>query len=123
MSKEKTILQSNSQPIAVDQVVQTGIYSGPIPPPQVLAGFKELMPDLPERIVKMAEIETEADVRRIDRESSSIGRGQVFSFILGMTGFGLAAVFALKGMETGAIAAAIGGIAPIIVAAIGNLRK
>ncbi|MDR1576346.1 MAG: hypothetical protein LBS37_10115 [Treponema sp.] len=81
------------------------------------------MPDLPERIVKMAEIETEADVRRIDRESSSIGRGQVFSFVLGMAGFGLAAVFALKGMETGAIAAAIGGVAPIIVAAIGNLRK
>jgi uncharacterized membrane protein len=123
MSKENTILQSGSQPTTVEQVVQTGIYSGPIPPPQVLAGFRELMPDLPERIVKMAEIETEADVRRIDRESSSIGRGQVFSFVLGMAGFGLAAVFALKGMETGAIAAALGGVAPIIVAAIGNLRK
>jgi hypothetical protein len=81
------------------------------------------MPDLPDRIVKMAEKGVDADVTRIDRESASLGRGQVFSFLLGLAGFGIAAVFAFNGMEAGAIAAAIGGVAPIIVAAIGNLHK
>lgn len=73
--------------------------------------------------MRMAEAHSAADVHQKYKESSNTTRGQIFSFILGLTGFGLSALFALKGLETGAVAAALGGIALIIVAAIGNLRK
>jgi hypothetical protein len=52
-----------------------------------------------------------------------VSLGQVFSFVLGITGFGAAVFLALKGLEGGAVAAAVGGVAPIIIAALGNLRK
>jgi uncharacterized membrane protein len=99
------------------------IFSGPIPPPDTLKGYREIDPGYPERLMKMAEAHSAADVYQKYKESFTVTLGQVFSFALGLTGFGLSALFALNGLEAGAIAAAIGGIAPIIVAAMGNLRK
>ena len=99
------------------------IFSGPLPPPDTLKKYGEISPDYPERLMKMAENYACADVHQKHKESFNITLGQVLSFILGLSGFGLSALLALMGLETGAIAAAIGGIAPIIVAAVGNLRK
>ena len=99
------------------------IFSGPLPPPDTLKGYREISPDYPERLMKMAEAYAAADVHKKYKEPFNISVGQIFSFILGLSGFGLSALLALKGLETGAVAAALGGIAPIIVAAIGNLRK
>ncbi len=43
----------------VQQIVKivryTEMYSGPIPPPNFLKGYQEVIPDAPERILKMAE--------------------------------------------------------------------
>ena len=99
------------------------IFSGPLPPPDTLKGYSEISADYPERLMKMAEAHAAADVHKKYKEPFNITLGQIFSFALGISGFGLSALLALKGLEAGAIAAAIGGIAPIIVAAIGNLRK
>jgi len=99
------------------------IFSGPLPPPVALKGYREISPDYPERLMKMAESHVAADVHKKYKEPFNITLGQVFSFILGLSGFGLSALLALRGLEAGAIAAALGGIAPIIFAAIGNLRK
>jgi uncharacterized membrane protein len=98
-------------------------FLGPLPPPSDLKLYGEISPDYPERLMKMAEAHSAADVHLKYKESASIGHGQIFSFVLGLTGFCISAIFALKGMEGGAIAAAIGGVAPIIVAALGNLQK
>jgi uncharacterized membrane protein len=102
---------------------QQELFSGPLPPPESLKGYSEINADYPERIMRMAEAHSAADVHQKYKESFNITLGQVFSFALGCIGFGLSALFVLKGLEAGAIAAAIGGVAPIIVAAIGNLRK
>jgi uncharacterized membrane protein len=105
-------------------------FSGPLPPPAELKGYMDIDPGYPDRLMKLAESHSEATIllKREEaylkhQEAASMGRGQVFSFALGLTGFGISALFAFKGLEAGAIAAAIGGVAPIIVAAIGNLRK
>jgi len=50
-------------------------------------------------------------------------RVNLISVALGITGFGAAVFLALKGLEGGAVAAAVGGVAPIIIAALGNLWK
>jgi len=105
------------QPSLSLQSIQTReIYQGPIPHPEILKKFGEVHPSYPERILKMAEDTNAAAIK-------TGVRGQVFSFILGLSGFGVAALLAFNGLEGGAIAAAIGGVAPIIVAALGNLRK
>jgi hypothetical protein len=49
--------------------------------------------------------------------------GQVFSFVISCIGFGVAIVFGLKGIEIGAVTATIGGIAPIVIAALTNLKS
>ena len=109
--------------VQLQALVGQEIFSGPLPPPDTLKGYREISPDYPERLMKMAEAHAAADVHRKYKEPFNITLGQVFSFVLGLSGFGLSALLALKGLEMGAIAAALGGIAPIIVAAIGNLRK
>jgi uncharacterized membrane protein len=105
-------------------VVQTSeLYQGPIPHPDILKKFGTIDPSYPERIMKMTEDNNRSEIRIRERDSMLGLFGQVFSFALGLAGFGISALFAFRGLETGAIAAAIGGVAPIIVAAIGNLRK
>jgi len=119
--KPPSLPQENK--IQLQALLGQEIFSGPLPPPDVLKGYREISPDYPERLMKMAEAHAAADVHRKYKEPFNITLGQVFSFVLGLSGFGLSALLALKGLEAGAVAAALGGIAPIIVAAIGNLRK
>lgn len=68
-------------------------FSGPIPHPSILAGYKELIPDAPERILRMAEqevmhkIESENEIIKQNgiRDKGVITlntRSQLFAFIL-----------------------------------------
>jgi len=102
---------------------QQEIFSGPLPPPDTLKGYSEVNPNYPERLMKMAEAHAAADVHQKYKEPFNVTLGQIFSFLLGLSGFGLSAFLAIRGLGAGAIAVAIGGVAPIVVAAIGNLRK
>jgi uncharacterized membrane protein len=102
------------------------VYSGPIPHPDFLKKFGDIDPSFPERIMKMAEDNNKADITMRNRFSLSglISPllGQIFSFLISGIGFGAAILFGLRGIETGAIAATIGGIAPIIIAALANMK-
>jgi uncharacterized membrane protein len=103
--------------------LQGEIFNGPLPPPSVLKGYAELNPDYPERIFRMTEAYAAANVKKKYKEASAITNSQIFSFALGIAGFGAAVLLGLKGIEGGAIAATIGGIAPIVIAALSNLKK
>jgi uncharacterized membrane protein len=98
-------------------------YNGPIPPASELQQLKSVDPAFPERVMRIAEAHAAAEVRRKDRFSLYPIFGQIASFLMGCMGFGIGAFFAFKGIEAGAIAAIIGGIAPIIIAALSNLKK
>ena len=111
-------------------LVQVGVqelYAGPIPHPETLRQFGEVDPSFPERLMKMTEENNRADVTEKDRMSLvSLAVpviGQIGSFLISAMGFGTAIFFGLKGIEGGAIAAALGGIAPIVIAALANLKK
>jgi hypothetical protein len=73
--------------------------------------------------MRIAEAHAASEVRRKDRISLSPIIGQAASFLLGCMGFGIGALFALKGIETGAVTAIISGIVPIIISALSNLKK
>lgn len=99
------------------------VFLGPLPPPEMLRQYAEINAEYPERIFRMVESHVAADVITKNRESAAIMRGQLFTFGLGCIGFGVSALLAVKGLEAGAIAAAIGGISPIIISALTNLKK
>jgi uncharacterized membrane protein len=103
------------------------LYSGPIPPPDLLKKFGDIDPSFPERLMRMTEDNNKADVVMRNRFSLT-GLvvpilGQIFSFLISCIGFSVAVLFGLKGIEIGAITAAIGGIAPVVVAALANLKS
>lgn len=90
--KDKKIIQA---------VMMESRFSGPIPPPELLSGYKSILPDAPERILHMAE-EEQAHRHRLEtclitRNFKQTSVGQilgfsisimfgVFSLILGLHG-------------------------------------
>ena len=79
-------------------------FSGPIPPPEVLKGYNEILEDGAERIFLMTENQSkhrmELESHAIREELRQSGRGQVFGFILGIIGLALTTALALLGHET-----------------------
>jgi uncharacterized membrane protein len=116
-------MENKEENLVLQTLHTSELYQGPIPHPDILKKFGTVDPSYPERIMKMTEDNNKIEIRMRERDSIMSFTGQIFSFALGLAGFGLSVVFVLKGLEAGAIAAAIGGVAPIIVAALGNLRK
>jgi uncharacterized membrane protein len=121
--QEKSLVPPQSSVELQALLSRQEFFSGPLPPPEALKAYREIDPGYPERLMKMAEAHAAADVYKKYKEPFNVTLGQILSFSLGLTGFGISALFAFKGLESGAIAAAIGGVAPIIIAALGNLRK
>jgi uncharacterized membrane protein len=111
----------------MQEVETQEMYAGPIPHPDTLKKFGNIDSSFPERIMRMTEDNNKADI--IIRNRFSLAGlvvplvGQIFSFLISCIGFGVAIVFGLKGIEMGAIAATIGGIAPIVIAALTNLKS
>jgi uncharacterized membrane protein len=102
---------------------QQELFCGPLPSPEHLQGYKNIDDGYAERIFKMAEDHNAADVAMKRSQAKTPVLGQVFSFLISIAGFGTSVFFGIKGTEAGVIAAIIGGIAPIIIAALSNLKR
>lgn len=70
-------------------VAEQELFLGPLPHPKHLAAYKEISPDIPERIVRMAEDQSE---HRRKLESAIVEsnlklevRGQMFGFVIAMS--------------------------------------
>lgn len=92
-------------------VVQQEHWQGPLPPPAILEGYKDLAPDAPERIFIMAEQEG-ANARHIQRVAvwgTFIGQvlGQACAFILAAGALWLAYKLAMAGHD--GVAVVVGG--------------
>lgn len=99
-------------------VHQAEFFHGPIPPPAVLKEYAEIDPSLPDRILKMAELEqqTKADISRskaefnhkaLQAESGRISSGQRYGTIIALAAFASATICAIVGATSAAIV--IGG--------------
>lgn len=73
----------------VVRIAEQELFSGPLPHPKHLAAYKEISPEIPERIMRMAE--NQSDHRR-QLESAIVAsnlklevRGQVFGFVIAMS--------------------------------------
>ena len=84
-------------------VAKSEFYAGPIPDPETLARYEEILPGAAERILKMAEYQS-AHRRKIEDEviKSSIEnskRGQIFGVIIALTAIILGFVLILLDKE------------------------
>jgi len=91
-------------------VFEASMWQGPLPPPQQLERFNEIVPGAADRLIRMAEkqqdhrIETEKLV--IKSQLTQSGRGQIFGLVIGLSGMALAAF--LGYLDMAGPAAAVG---------------
>jgi uncharacterized membrane protein len=85
-------ITQNNPTLSTPKVQFAARFSGPIPPPETLQKYDQVLPGLAERIMKQAESQT---AHRIDIEKKVIQSdvinsrlGLIFGFILGLIGIG-----------------------------------
>lgn len=106
-------------------------FSGPIPPPESLAGYEKTLPGSADRILKMAEKQSEhrqaMEKREIEVEARDSLMGIILAFILGVGSLVVAfTIIIILPQSAGALAAAIFGAAgfgSIITAFLKSTRK
>lgn len=111
-----------------DVTIQATQYSGPVPPPDVLRGFEQIVPGSAERILTMAE-ENGKHQREMERMTLSaayttIRLGQFFGLFIGLAALATCAYALYLGYEDTAIA--IGGstiVGLVAIFVIGRFKK
>ena len=98
-------------------------FSGPLPPPSDLARYKEILPDAPDRILKMAEREQEHAFLLERRFLGYKSRGQVFAFFIVIASFLLNAYLATIGYPWRGLIISGFALAGIVGAFIYGRRK
>lgn len=104
-------------------------FSGPIPPPQLLADYDRTCPGSADRLIHVAEQEAEhrrsieqavvrAEIERVERESEEAKRGQYCALIITLAGLAAGAYTALQGHEVAGSILGVGGIGGIVTAFI-----
>lgn len=74
------------------RIQRTELYAGPLPPPDTLAKFEQILPGAADRILKQAEAQTqhriEIEKKVIDSDIRKSFLGLIFGFIIGLGGIG-----------------------------------
>lgn len=98
--------KANSAPADQAVSVRHEFSSGPLPAPEVLRGYEDLLPGAAERIIRMAEQEQKDshDIRMIAvRETAAdTKRGQYFGIVVALAALGTAAFLGYHGHSTAA---------------------
>lgn len=93
-------------------------FTGPIPPPSIIEGYERVLPGSADRIIAMAEKQSEhrqkMENKMISAESRDSLLGVIFAFLLGMGCIIAAVIMVYKAPENGgAIAGALLGVTGI----------
>lgn len=101
----------------VTQVIQSE-FSGPLPPPNIIKGYEDILPGAADRILSMAENQAkhrqEIEKKMVDSEARDGFLGICFAFILGISCIFAGVIIAfLVPQSSGAIAGSIFGVAGI----------
>jgi len=108
----------SASPRIVAATTQTQVFSGPLPQPEDLAKYDQVLPGAAERILKMAEEQSahrrSLESKVIESDVRNSRRGSWFGFIIGMTGILVGALLIYLGLPvTGSI---LGGTAIVALA-------
>ena len=83
-------------------VVQSS-FEGPLPPPEILRRFDEVVPGAAERIIRMAEEQfahrTALEKKVIESDISRSKWGQILGFMIAVIGLGVSALVTIYGNQ------------------------
>lgn len=103
--------------------VQISSHEGPLPPPDTLRAFDDIVPGAAERIIAMAERQS---AHRISMESQALGarigegkRGQVCAFLISLLGLGGFIYLAATGHHWSGLAALVVSAGTVTAAFLG----
>jgi uncharacterized membrane protein len=84
------VMGTGPHPVVVSETVKTTTVSGPLPAPEVIAGYEKVLAGAADRIIKMAEKEQDHRHRFQDRTQTHLAIltivGQVFAFLIAIFG-------------------------------------
>lgn len=119
VSKESEPELSNPEQVrrVVAEVIQSE-FSGPIPPPNIIAGYEDVVPGSADRIIAMAENQAKhrqsVELFEVRTEARDSLLGIIFAFILGVGSIAACIVVVLTVRENaGAIAGSLLGVTGI----------
>lgn len=102
------------------KIAAVSAYQGPIPTPEMFIGYKDVAPDMPDRIMKMAEHEDERQTeivkiegRKVDGILAIQKRGQLFTLVIIVLLIAVAVFFVVIDKDSAAL---IAGIVSVIYA-------
>lgn len=102
MEKVIKTLSKEKQAVLVAGITQIQSFSGPIPPPEIMQGYENLLPGSANRILTMAENQS---AHRIDMEKSIVKRslnqktfGLIMGDVLALVILGVVVYFAILGL-------------------------
>ncbi|HEY4500407.1 MAG TPA: DUF2335 domain-containing protein [Candidatus Paceibacterota bacterium] len=95
--------QHNADELVVHQSSQH-LFSGPLPPPEILKKYNDIVPGAAERIIKMAEDQSthrkELEKKVIDSDISRSKWGQVLGFFIAIIGLVVSLIATIYGSTT-----------------------
>ena len=103
--KKSSGLPANQSPpadrAALIQTEERQLFSGPLPPPEILHGYDDIHPGAADRIIRMAEKEQQnaqdARMLAIRKEAADTRRGQIIGGIVSVSAFLTAAFLGYHG--------------------------
>ena len=100
------------------EIHQSQYFSGPLPPPEILKKFDEIVPGAAERIIKMAEGQfehrTQLEKKVIDSDIARSKWGQVLGFVIAIVGLFSSVLISIYGDAIVAGAIGVGTLASLV---------
>jgi uncharacterized membrane protein len=123
-SVKNNIEKNNSETVRVAQLH----YQGPLPPPEALARYEQIQIGLANRIVALAEQESqhrhEIDKTWLNKAFEQERRGQAFGLVIGVVAIVAGTVAAIAGSQiAGSIIGGGGVVGLVSVFVLGNKSK
>jgi uncharacterized membrane protein len=131
MSNNKHNVPLSQQHHAIDQQVRAIItqeFSGPLPPPNALEKYNVIIPNGAERIMKMAEEQSQhrrnLESKVINTDSRNSLLGVIFAFLLGATTIIIGGIVVLHGYEwSGSFLGSVGLVGLVSVFIYGTRER
>lgn len=112
---------------------RTEQFQGPIPPPQILAGYEQLLPGAADRILAMAEKETahrqimeekalDAEIEGLKNEAGDTKRGQFCGLTIGIVALLVGGYVSVNGAQWAGGFIGAGGVAGLVSAFIAGRK-
>jgi uncharacterized membrane protein len=121
-SKQEALVRGLAMSLSIQKT-----HSGPLPDPDTLAGYKNIIDNGAERIMAMAEKEQNARLNERSTVSNRMlnqsGTGQLFGFIICMTAIVGGIFLSANGKETSGISAIITALVSLVAAFLYSKHK